>query len=153
MAWFTKTPPRGIEIPKLIMAAHEVGHFIAFRDAGMPVRRVEIDLNGDTGFNRVDEPGDNQHHGFLIAVMGGAAGEKLWCDVYGQELPPHCRNGHSYLGDLTEFRSHQRRHRETRGLSWRKAERLARDILRDNNKRFRQLTEQLAVDGELDPRR
>lgn len=149
MVWFTRKPPRGIEIPKLITAAHEIGHYLAFCESGVPVQRVEIDLNGDTGFNRVDEPGDNQHHGFLVAVTGGAAGEKLWCDVYGQELPQHCRNGDSYLVDLTDFKTYQRHNREVRGLSWRKAERQARDILRDNAKRFRQLTEQLAVDGAL----
>lgn len=155
MVWFTKKPPRGIAIPKLIIAAHEIGHYLAFREAGITVLRCMIDLaEGGDGFNTVDEPADGQHHGYLVGVMAGVAGERYWCDLYGQRLPDHCRDGTSIRGDSKEFRSHKwavRRTGEVRGFfSERKAIREAHDLLRDNTKQFRALTELLAVDGELD---
>lgn len=152
MVWFTRTPPRGIAIPTLIMAAHEIGHYIAFREADISVLRVEIGPDGEGGFNSVEDPDFDQNRGYLVAVMAGAAGERLWCETFGQELPRHCRNGHSLSEDRPEFTAHKRKHRRDttlRGLSERKAIREARIILRDNAKRFRNLTEQLAVDGAL----
>jgi hypothetical protein len=145
MVWFTKTPPRGIEIPRLIMAAHEVGHLIAFQESGVKVLSCEIS-GSEWGLTVVDEPADGQHHGYLVGIMAGAAGEKLWCEMFSQRLPNHCR---TYRGDRDEFKRHQRKNRAARGLSERKAERLARVILSADPKKFRKLTEKLARDGEL----
>lgn len=153
MVWFTKKPPVGIHIPDLIRASHEIGHYIAFCEAGARVTQCEIDLDGDDGFNLVDDPGDDQHFGYLVATMAGAAGERYWCDVYGQKLPAYCRDGTSWSGDRSIFKKHQRKIRRLDPVAYRlsqgKAIRLATAILRDNAKRFRSLTEQLAVDGEL----
>lgn len=147
MVWFTKTPPRGIEIPRLIMAAHEIGHFMVFRAFDVSVQSCEVSEDG--GLTVVDDPVDGQHHGYLIGMMAGAAGERLWCETFGQRLPGYCRDGRSYWDDRQEFKRYQRKNRAARGLSERKAQRLARDILRSDSKRFRKLTEQLARDGAL----
>lgn len=149
MAWFAKTPPRGIAIPTLIMAAHEAGHALVFHESGVRVVDCTIHPEDEWGLTNVEDPADDQLHGFLIGIAAGAAGEKQWCETYGQKLPRHWRNGRSYGADLADFHTFRRRHRETRGLGFHKAERLARVILRDNAKRFRALTEQLARDGEL----
>lgn len=149
MPWFTRNPPRGIEIPRLITAAHEIGHYIAFQHAGVKVLQCALDDDGEGGANLVDDPAEDQHHGYLVAVMAGAAGEKLWCETFGQRLPKYCKDGSSYQGDRDEFQRHQRRNRAARGISTRTAERRARVILCDNAKRFRKLTEILARDGEL----
>lgn len=151
MPLFTKKPPRGIEIPHLITAAHEIGHVIVFQEAGVEVYGCKISLDGAVdGGTWADDPVSGQHHAFLVGIMAGKAGEALWCDIFGQRLPSHCRDGSSYAGDRVLFTAHQRKHREARGLSWRKADRLARVILRAESKRFRKLTEQLARHGEID---
>lgn len=148
VAWFTKTPPAGIAIPRLVLAAHEIGHLIAFQDAGIRVLYSAIEDGGDTGGTYIDDPDGDQHHGYLVGLAAGSAAEKYWCDIYGQRLPDHCRE---YEDDRALYRQHRRQHRDAPRLSWRSAENLARKTLRDNAKRFRQLTEQLAVDGKITP--
>lgn len=153
MVWFTRKPPGGIEIPRLILAAHEIGHYLAFREAGVPVLAVRMQKHGEfDAFNLVGDPELDQNHGYMVALMAGVAGERYWCEAYGQRLPRHCRDGTTFKGDLKEFKAHARQNRfdtALRGLSHRKAIRLAHGIVRDNAKRFRALTEQLARDGEL----
>lgn len=150
MPFFTKTPPRGIAIPNLILAAHEVGHALAFCHAGIGVERCEIDLVGEgDGGTVIEDPNLNQHHGYLVGLTAGKAGELLWCETYGQHAPKHVRNGWSASGDRTLYDKHQRQHRDTRGFAWRAAEKQAREILRDNAKQFRRLTEELARHGVL----
>lgn len=151
MPLFTKTPPRGIDIGRLSMAAHEIGHVLAFRHAELIVYSCVIDLAGQVDGNTlIDDPDSSQHYGYLVGLTAGLAGQILWCETYGQRLPEYVRNGWSASGDRVLYKTHQRQHRDARGLRWGKAQRLARSILRDDAKRFRKLTEQLAVAGELD---
>lgn len=150
MVWFTKTPPRGIKLDHLAMAAHEIGHVLAFQDAGIPVYGCDVDLASETGGNtEIEDPDADQHHGYLVGLTAGLAGQILWCEIYGQTLPDFVTNGWSASGDRALYKTHQRQHRDVRGMRWSKAQRLARGILRDDAKRFRKLTEQLAIHGEL----
>jgi len=146
MGWFTPSLPSGIEVPRLIIAAHEIGHAMAFHAAGIEVNECVIGSDGD-GITEIEDPDDSQHHGYLIGLMGGSAGEQLWCAEFGQSLPAYCR---TYTGDEKLFKQHQRQFREARAIGMSGARRAARKIIIAEKKRFRQLVEQLARRGELE---
>lgn len=78
-----------VEDVRPIVAAHEVGHLIAFQLADVTITEVRlfgsrIRAEGYVQVDDVDRPRDAaQAHAVLVGVFAGVAAGRRWCDRHG----------------------------------------------------------------------
>ncbi|MFC0540664.1 hypothetical protein [Kutzneria chonburiensis] len=78
-----------VEDVRPIVAAHEVGHLIAFQLADMTITEVRlvgsrIRAEGYVQIEDADQPHDAaQAHAVLVGVLAGVAAGHRWCDRHG----------------------------------------------------------------------
>lgn len=58
------------------VAIHEVGHALAFADAGIPL--ISVEVLGDGGYTYVKDDPDPVTKGFMVGLMAGVTAETIW---------------------------------------------------------------------------
>lgn len=137
-----------LDTQRLRVAAHELGHFLAWQQADMQITDVWVRGHGPDATGRVELSGRGcrdatQAHAYLVGLLAGRAADKRWCAQHDLEHDPaHSR------GDLREFR-HQRRHPWVRDLSDADLAADADHLVRAEWRHIERLTPALARQGHL----
>lgn len=132
-----------------MVAAHELGHVVACRAGGLPVREIKLSGRGSNteGVVRWHEPGGIEGYlAGLIARLAGRAADLRWCEETGT---PNDSNGCSY--DITEYRKMRRAWPSAWGRipSDRELRTAADRLVRRQWPRILRLAPQLALRGRL----
>lgn len=148
MSLFTPTAT-GRDPDRLICAAHELGHLVGFRAAGVPIAAIKIDGHGRhaTGYVReagiVHFPNAAAARHYLVALLAGKEAGLRWCDRYDLDY------GNRDDIDLRFF--HQDRARWRITLSESRGRTLARRLVDQQWPTITRLAPRLAERGRLDP--
>jgi hypothetical protein len=107
-----RTTPAGhgdLDPRRLEVAAHELGHLIAYQHAGLAVRAIRITGRGEDarGAVRLDPRGARtaeQARGYLVGLLAGRVAALRWCHEHGPQFREHVARTDRAL--YREFRRH-----------------------------------------------
>lgn len=139
----------GIDPDRLIVAAHEIGHVVGFRKAGVPLVAIRVLRAGHRAHGYVQETGEvalsdrEAAITYLVALLAGKEAGLAWCDEYGLDY------GQREDTDLDGFH-HQRREWGI-SLPEPRARDLARRLVIDRWAVIQRLAPVLAARGALAP--
>jgi hypothetical protein len=99
----------GIDPGRLVCAAHELAHLMAFRSAGIEVTEIHVYGRGDSAGGYVYVPkqdlNDQMQRGYLVATLAGREGDIRFCNQVGLKRYSDHR---SCRLDIAEFRKDKR---------------------------------------------
>ncbi|MFE0314551.1 hypothetical protein, partial [Amycolatopsis sp. NPDC058986] len=141
---------------RLMVAAHEVGHLVAWRIAGWTVTQVRLEgrganTTGTTSIDRKQQFANLDHHrGYVVGLLAGIAAGERWCTDHNLSLAEH-RSGCAV--DLDVYRP-ARRDLQNAGDERPTTSKLRADARGLVNTHWRLITRlaiRLAQRGSLDP--
>jgi hypothetical protein len=138
------SPSRNVNDPKqLAIAAHELGHGFAWKDAGLTVHGIRFWGDGGECGVKLDWENENQAHDYAIGCWGGFEAEDKWLRKHGRGAAKRSHSSH----DIDNFRFVARQ--LTGGLSESKARSIARTRVSRHWSAIQRLTPQLVRDGRI----
>lgn len=147
----------GIDPARLSAAAHELAHYLTFRDADIQISEVRVYGRGDNAAGHVliaqDRFDGPQARALLIGSLAGRQGDLMWCDELGWPHVPE----HTCAGDMRIYRRQYREIRKIRhdlqikGITDGALRADARRQVRQHWPRIVRLTPKLARRGSLTP--
>ena len=133
---------------RLSVAAHELGHYIAWRDADIHIKSIVVTGVGDAAegnvhIGRQEMKSPEQAWAYLVGLLAGPAADRLWCQR--NSLTVHPR---TWAGDMKSFNK-CRKHEWTSRTPVRKFEAAARELVAANWHEIERLAPRLAQRGHL----
>lgn len=139
---------RPLDPQRLRVAAHELGHYLVWTQAGIPIKTIWIAGRGDAAAGNVEVPRMNarnntQYRAFVVGILAGREADKRWCREHDLEV------------DETRFRSDMKRFRRLRkdpsirDVTAAELQAEARQLVNTNWRRINRLIPTLARRGHL----
>jgi hypothetical protein len=137
-----------IDPQRLCVAAHELGHYIAWRKAGIRIKSIRVagtgtSVAGNVHIGRQKLGSPKQAHAYLVGILAGPEADQRWCQHNGLTV-----HQHTWAADMDSF-AECRKHewtRRTPDIEFRAA---ARRLVAANWREVVRLAPQLAQRGHL----
>jgi hypothetical protein len=134
---------------RLRVAAHELGHLVAYREAGIPVESITITGHGTRARGEVMLPraatiAEERIPDYLVAVLAGREADRWWTDLHGMPRS----TSRTFETDLRLFRRHFHGP-AVRGLSESVLAARARKLVQRHTRLIESLAPDLARRGRL----
>jgi len=138
-----------IDPHRLRVAAHELGHYLAWQDAGITPAAIVVEGYGEEAHGHVETgrtrlTTTEQASAYLVGLLAGREAELIWCTKYGLRYHPHTFD----TGDGPRFRK-LRRHKLVRAITDGEFQSGAQRLVQGHWPRIERLAPRLALRGHL----
>lgn len=138
------------DVERHVVAAHELGHALAFREAGQTISEIRVmghgaSVEGYTDLSNSVINGIEQGVAFLVAILAGRAAGERWCEIndYTRPGPAACRT------DRRLYAKVRREHPELAPFTTAKVMPRARKLVRARWRQIERLGPRLAARGTV----
>lgn len=138
------------DVERHVVAAHELGHAFAFREAGQTISEIRVLGHGANveGYTELNNPviiGVEQGFAFLVGILAGRAAGERWCEIhdYTRPGPAACRT------DRRLYVKVCREHPELRPFTASQVRASARKLVRARWRQIERLGPRLALRGTV----
>jgi hypothetical protein len=133
---------------RLRVAAHELGHYLTWTQAGLPIKTIWVAGRGDEAAGNVEVPrmtarDDIQYRAYVVGVLAGRQADMRWCREHDLEV-----HEYRFRSDMKVYRR-LRRDRRVRDVTDAELTAEARQIVNANWRRIIRLAPTLARHGHL----
>jgi hypothetical protein len=133
---------------RLRVAAHELGHYLTWTQAGLPIKTIWIAGRGDEAAGNVEVPrmtarDDTQYRAYVVGILAGRQADMRWCRENDLEF-----HEYRFRSDMRSFRRFRKKP-YIRDVSNAELQAEARQVVNVNWPRIVRLTPTLARRGHL----
>lgn len=133
---------------RLRVAAHELGHYLTWTQAGLPIKTIWVAGRGDEAAGNVEVPrmtarDDTQYRAYVVGVLAGRQADMRWCREHDLEF-----HEYRFRSDMKVYRRLRRDH-SVRDITDAELTTEARQIVNANWRHIIRLAPTLARRGHL----